>query len=260
MSNGSNKPWIQPEWPGKDAIKILITHREGGVSQPPYDCLNLGAHVGDDPESVAANRLILGTFLPSDPIWLNQTHGTTVFDADHWVPYGPSGYTEPPAADAAITTLPNFVLSIMTADCLPVLLASTDGQVIGAAHAGWRGLSAGILEATVSAMRCKVAKDDLEIQAYLGPAIGPMAFQVGEEVRAIFVLHDQHSDAAFKACDEPGKFMADIYQLAKLRLQAVGVTSIEGGGECTFQNERFYSYRRDRITGRMASLIWKPNS
>ena len=252
-----NKPWIQPEWPGKGQIQILMTHREGGVSQPPYDCLNLGEHVGDDLGSVAANRLILGTFIPSDPIWLNQTHGTTVFDADMWVPYGPSGYTEAPQADAAITTLPNYVLGILTADCLPVFLASKDGQVIGAAHAGWRGLNLGVVEATVAAMRQKVKKDDLEIQAYFGPAIGPEAFEVGEDVRAVFIEHDQNTAIAFKPCAESGKYMADIYQLARLRLQALGISSIEGGKDCTFQDQRFFSYRRDGNTGRMANLIWK---
>jgi YfiH family protein len=230
------------------------------VSQSPYDCLNLGEHVGDDMGSVAANRLILGTFLPADPIWLTQTHGTTVFDADKWVPYGPSGYTEPPQADAAITTLPNYLLCIMTADCLPVLLASKDGQVIGAAHAGWRGLSLGVIEATVAAMRQKVKKDDLEIQAYFGAAIGPEAFEVGEEVRTVFIEHDPQCSDAFKPCAAAGKYMADLYQLARLRLQALGITSIEGGEDCTFKDQRFFSYRRDGHTGRMANLIWKTGS
>lgn len=253
----SKKYWIQPEWPNTQQVRVLMTHREGGVSQAPYDCLNLGDHVGDDPDSVAANRLILSTFLPSDPIWLNQTHSTVVFDADEWVAYGSAGETEVPQADAAITTLPDYVLSIMTADCLPVLLASTDGQVIGAAHAGWRGLSAGVIEATVLAMRQKVKKEDLEIQAYLGAAIGPEAFEVGEEVRGVFVEHDQNASNAFKPSAEKGKYLADIYQLARLRLQAVGVSCIEGGLDCTFKDQRFYSYRREGNTGRMANLIWK---
>jgi YfiH family protein len=148
----------------------------------------------------------------------------------------------------------------MTADCLPVLLASKDGQVIGAAHAGWRGLSLGVIEATVAAMRQKVKKDDLEIQAYFGAAIGPEAFEVGEEVRTVFIEHDPQCSDAFKPSAAAGKYMADLYQLARLRLQALGITSIEGGEDCTFKDQRFFSYRRDGHTGRMANLIWKTGS
>lgn len=249
-----SKTWISPDWSTHPLIHALITDRDGGVSLPPYASLNLGSHVGDAPEAVTANRAILRKHLPSEPIWLNQVHGIAVFDADAW-----DGELIP-SADAVITTQVNRVLSIMTADCLPVLLVAKDARVIGAAHAGWRGLCAGVIEATVTAMRNKLNKPDLEIQAYLGPAIGPKAFEVGAEVREVFIKQNAKSDLAFKPSQNDGKYFADIYELARLRLDGVGVDLINGGQACTYQDQRFFSYRRDQVTGRLASLLWIGNA
>ncbi len=249
-----SKTWICPNWSTTPLIHALITDREGGVSLAPYASLNLGTHVGDASEAVKENRAILRKHLPSEPVWLNQVHGIDVFDADAW-----DGQSIP-SADAVITTQVNRVLSIMTADCLPVLLVSKDARVIGAAHAGWRGLCAGVIEATVIAMRNKLNEPNLEIQAYLGPAIGPKAFEVGAEVREAFIQQNAQSDSAFQASKNDGKYLADIYQLAKLRLHALGVGDIKGGEACTYQDQHFFSYRRDRVTGRLASLLWIGNS
>jgi YfiH family protein len=249
-----SKAWIRPEWQVHPQIHALITNREGGLSLAPYASLNLGSHVGDAPEAVKENRAILRKHLPSEPVWLNQVHGIAVFDADAW-----DGQSIP-SADAVITTQVNRVLSIMTADCLPVLLVSTDARVIGAAHAGWRGLCAGVIEATVIAMRSKLSDPDLEVQAYLGPAIGPKAFEVGAEVRDAFIKQNAKSDLAFQPSHNHGKYLADIYQLARLRLHALGVNDIRGGEACTYQDQQFFSYRRDQVTGRLASLLWIGNS
>ena len=241
--------WIKPSWQTYSAIVSLITTRDGGVSQPPYDSLNLGAHVGDDEQSVNRNRALLTQYLPAKPVWLEQVHGTEVFDADHW------DQSSVPVADAAVTTQPQRVLCIMTADCLPVLLASKGGEVIGVAHAGWRGLAAGIIEKTIQKMKQKLDQD-IQIQAFLGPAIGPESFQVGQEVKDIFEQHDPNSSQAFKPCSEPMKYWADIYQLARMRLHSQGVEQVDGGDRCTLKESCFYSYRRDQVTGRMASLLW----
>ena len=249
-----SKNWIRPDWQVHPQVHALITNREGGVSLAPYASLNLGSHVGDAPEAVKENRAILRKHLPSEPVWLNQVHGIAVFDADAW-----DGQSIP-SADAVITTQVNRVLSIMTADCLPVLLVSTDARVIGAAHAGWRGLCAGVIEATVSAMRSQLSDPGLEVQAYMGPAIGPKAFEVGAEVRDAFIKQNAKSDSAFKASHNDGKYLADIYQLARLRLHALGVDDIKGGQACTYQDQQFFSYRRDQVTGRLASLLWIGNS
>ena len=232
----------------------MITNRHGGFSQPPFDSLNLGSHVGDDPVLVQKNRDALKAFLPNEPIWLNQIHGTQIIDADEHQ----SGV---PNADASVTTVPGRVLAIMTADCLPVLLASKDGKVVGAAHAGWRGLAAGVIEQTVALMRAKqIVPTQTQIQneilAYLGPAIGPHAFEVGSEVRDIFLAQNPASATCFEQLQEKGKYLADIYGLACLRLNALGIDVIEGGGECTLQNPDYFSYRRDQKTGRMGSFIW----
>ena len=232
----------------------MITNRHGGFSLPPFDGLNLGLHVGDDPATVQKNRDALKAVLPNEPIWLNQVHGTQVVDADE---HG-NGV---PSADASVTSTPGRVLAIMTADCLPVLLASSDGKVVGAAHAGWRGLAAGVIEQTVALMRAKQsngekAQAQAEILAYLGPAIGPHAFEVGSEVRDIFMAQNPESAACFEQLQEKGKYLADIYGLACLRLNALGIEHIEGGGECTLQNPDYFSYRRDQATGRMGSFIW----
>ena len=244
------------QWGAPENIKTMITNRHGGFSQPPFNGLNLGLHVGDDPVTVQKNRDALKTLLPNEPIWLNQVHGTQVVDADE---YGSGSGSGVPSADASVTTTPGRVLAIMTADCLPVLLASRDGKVVGAAHAGWRGLAAGVIEQTVALMRSKQSngeKAQAGILAYLGPAIGPHAFEVGSEVRDIFMAQNSASAACFEQLQEKGKYLADIYGLACLRLNALGIEHIEGGGECTLQNPDYFSYRRDQQTGRMGSFIW----
>ena len=240
--------FIWADWPAPAGIRAGTTRRTGGVSKSPFDALNLGDHVGDASESVALNRgrLQQTLALPAAPIWLNQVHGTTVARLD-------ASTVWPVEADAAVTRDPACVLAILTADCLPVVLTSRDGQVRAAAHAGWRGLAAGVLEATVAAMDCSPG----EIMAWLGPAIGPRRFEVGAEVRAAFV--DAHSDdhAAFREARRPGKFLADIYALARARLQRAGISQVSGGGHCTVSDAGFYSHRGDRgQTGRMATLIW----
>lgn len=221
-----------------------MTTRAGGVSRPPYDSLNLGDHVGDDPAAVAENRRLLRAHLPAEPKWLKQVHGTAVAHAD--------ALAAAAEADAAVAFRPGTVCAVLTADCLPVLFCDRQGTRVAAAHAGWRGLSAGVLEATVAAMQC----DAGDILAWLGPAIGPQAFEVGGEVREAFVADLPETAAAFAPAG-PGKWRADIYRLARLRLARAGVGAVFGGGLCTHTDaERFYSYRRDRVTGRMAALVW----
>jgi len=242
------------QWGAPQQIKTIITNRHGGFSQPPFDSLNLGLHVGDDPTTVQKNREALKVVLPNEPIWLNQVHGTQVIDADCR-----NDWSDVPSADASVTSTPRKVLAIMTADCLPVLLASSDGKVVGAAHAGWRGLAAGVIEQTVALMRFKLtqqAQTQSDIIAYLGPAIGPHAFEVGSEVRDIFMAQNPASAACFEQLQEKGKYLADIYGLATLRLKALGIEQIEGGDECTLQNPDYFSYRLDQQTGRMGSFIW----
>jgi YfiH family protein len=245
-----------PHWADlPDQAGACMTVRSGGVSVGPYDDgaggggLNLGAHVGDDPVHVAANRALLGRILPSSPVWLNQVHGVNVVDAAAVLPGTVCD------ADASVTDVPGVVCAVMTADCLPVLFCDVAGKVVGAAHAGWRGLAAGVLEATIDAMRAKGAG---VITAWMGAAIGPAQFEVGTEVRDVFVADNAHAAQAFVPVgDASGKYLADIYLLARLRLQRHGVTHIAGGGLCTVsQTAQFYSYRRDKTTGRMASLIW----
>jgi YfiH family protein len=246
------------QWEAPRQIKAMITNRHGGFSQPPFDSLNLGLHVGDDPATVQKNRDALEAVLPNEPVWLNQVHGTQVIDADA-SKESKGACSDVPSADASVTTTPGRVLAIMTADCLPVLLASRDGKVVGAAHAGWRGLAAGVIEQTVALMRSKQiqqSQTQIEILAYLGPAIGPHAFEVGSEVRDIFMAQNPVSAACFEQLQEKGKYLADIYGLACLRLNALGIEHIEGGGECTLQNPDYFSYRRDQETGRMGSFIW----
>lgn len=244
---------IIPDWPGAPSnISALSTTRHGGVSRSPYDDnkgnggLNLGMHVGDDPDAVLKNRMRLRSMLPNEPAWLTQVHGTTVLDAYQVV--------DAPQADASIATRSGVVCVVQTADCLPVLFCDTAGRVVGAAHAGWRGLAGGVLENTVARMRNAGAS---EVLAWMGPAIGPQCFEVGEDVFEAFVTRDAHMASAFRASDKQGKYLADIYALAKATLAKVGVANVFGGGFCTFTEEsRFYSYRRNRVTGRMASLIW----
>lgn len=237
--------YIHPDWPAPANIRTLVTTRAGGVSRPPFDGFNLADHVGDDPEAVAANRALLRQHCPDEPKWLNQVHGVTVARADDLA--GPLG------ADASVAFQADVVCAVLTADCLPVLMCDRQGHVVAAAHAGWRGLAGGVLEATVSAMHC--APGDL--LAWLGPAIGPQAFEVGADVRETFVADIPASALAFVP-SAPGKWLADIYQLARLSLARAGVIAVYGGGFCTYSDrQRFFSYRRDGTTGRMASLIWR---
>jgi polyphenol oxidase len=235
--------WIVPDWPVPKAVRALITTRTGGVSEGPYASLNLGDHVGDDAHAVASNRAILQHYLPSPPSWLKQVHGTSVMSLHD--------YHLPVESDASVAFGADGVCAIMTADCLPVLLCDDTGAVVAAAHAGWRGLCAGVIENAVSAMKTPAEK----IMAYLGPAIGPQHFEVGDEVRRAFMQDSAEAARAFIAKSE-GKWLADIYLLARQRLNAIGVTRIYGGEFCTVAEQRFFSYRRDKITGRMASFIW----
>lgn len=234
---------ITPDWPVPAHVKSLMTTRAGGVSVGPFASLNLATHVRDDPLAVTENRRRLRETLPAEPIWLNQVHGTQVIQADI-----ASGV---PNADASFTRKTHAVCAVLTADCLPVLFCARDGSVVAAAHAGWRGLAAGVLEATLDAMR--VPPD--EVIAWLGAAIGPDAFEVGAEVRDTFIASHPSAGTAFKPHQQ--KWLADIYTLSRIRLNACGVRAVYGGGLCTYTDAaRFYSYRRDGVTGRMATLIW----
>lgn len=252
MTNGVMPDWITPEWPVAPRVNALITTCNGGVSTGDfagaYDAggLNLGDNTNDDPECVRQNKIILRRFLPAEPTWLNQIHGNGVLR----LPTSMQEHT----ADAVFTTETNVVCQVRTADCLPVLLADQHGSVVGVAHAGWRGLAAGVIEATVVAMR--QASPHAQLCAYLGPAIGPRAFEVGDEVREIFLAHDVSAQTGFQP-KSLGKWWADLYFLARLRLQNMGITLISGGNYCTYtEHQRFYSYRRQAMTGRMASCIW----
>jgi len=246
--------FIQPDWPAPANVKALQTTRQGGISVAPYDTLNLGLHVGDDPLRVNRNRQSLAAFMPSEPVWLEQVHGVAVANAD--------AAACRVVADASVARQRGSVCVVMTADCLPVLLCDEDGTVVGAAHAGWRGLCDGVIETTVKAMGVAPQR----LMAWLGPAIGPEAFEVGAEVRAAFMAHDAHAAEAFVFTHSPltgegrgesEKFHADIYLLARQRLNALGITRIYGGGYCTYhQREKFFSYRRDGATGRMGTFIW----
>ncbi|TCW30770.1 peptidoglycan editing factor PgeF [Gulbenkiania mobilis] len=238
--------WLQADWPAPATVRTLITTRAGGVSQGPWAGLNLGDHVGDDPVHVSANRARLRSHLPAEPVWLQQVHGTQVLDLARY-----TGGT-PPEADASVAHAPGLVSVVMTADCLPVLLCDRAGTVVAAAHAGWRGLCNGVIEATVAAMQVALG----EVLAWLGPAIGPDAFEVGAEVRAAFLERDASAASAFTPIGDD-KYLADIYALARKRLGRLGVDAVYGGDFCTvIDRERFYSYRRDGTSGRMASLIW----
>lgn len=249
--------WFAPDWPGLPArVRALSTTRLDGLSPAPYDDgqggggFNLGVHVGDDLARVAQHRARLRTVLPVEPLWLNQVHGTAVVDA---TALAAETVQAPPEADACIAHGPGAVCVIMTADCLPVLFSDVDGKVVGAAHAGWRGLAGGVLGRTLAVMRAAGAG---EIRAWLGPAIGPDAFEVGADVVQAF--GPDAPAAAFRALEgRPGKFLADIYLLARHVLARDGVQQVAGGEHCTVRDgARFYSYRRDKVTGRQASLIW----
>ncbi|CAI1910653.1 Laccase domain protein yfiH [Serratia quinivorans] len=237
---------ILPDWPLPAGVKACSTTRYGGVSLPPYDSLNLGTHVGDEAQAVGVNRqrLVEGADLPQMPVWLEQVHGTRVVRLDGQTPADLQ-------ADAVYSNVPGQVCAVMTADCLPVLFCSQAGDEVAAAHAGWRGLCNGVLEQTLAAFTAEPGR----ISAWLGPAIGPQQFEVGPEVRAAFIAVDDAAAAAFTP--QGDKFLADIYLLARQRLQRAGIHAIYGGDRCTVSEiSYFFSYRRDGITGRLASLIW----
>ncbi len=246
MNHAKANPWITPSWPAPAHIRACSTTRAKGVSTGPYEGLNLGDAVGDEALAVAKNRQLLITTLAlkQPPLWLSQQHGNRVVSA--------SAHQPGIGADGCVSQCPDQVCVVLGADCLPVLLCDRAGTRVAAAHAGWRGLAAGILEATVS--RLDIKPD--ELLAWLGPAIGDQAYIVGEEVRAAFMAQDDAAVTAFRSAKGSG-WHADLYQLARQRLWASGVTSIHGGEHCTYRDSnRFYSFRRDGVSGRMASLIW----
>lgn len=239
------REWIVADWPAPANVRTLFTTRHGGVSRGPYASFNLGMHAGDDPHAVRANRALLRALLPQEPKWLSQEHGATVVEVDD------SGIA--PRADASIARRAGTVCAIMVADCVPVLFADQSGTVVAAAHAGWRGLAAGLIENTVRAIGVPAAA----LLACLGPGIGPRAFEVGADVRDAFMARSSRSADAFAPC-RPGKWLADLPALARQALERAGVLRVYGGGLCTASDpQRFFSYRRDGTTGRMAALIWR---
>jgi polyphenol oxidase len=235
--------WLTPDWPAPARVRACVTTRSGGVSLAPYDSLNLGEHVVDAPVAVSKNRQRLISQLGCQPAWLSQVHGVAVVEAD------PAWVVE---ADASWTGAPSVACTVMTADCLPALFCDRAGSRVAAAHAGWRGLAAGVLEATLDALGCAPE----HVLVWLGPAIGPQSFEVGAEVREVFLAAHANAAGAFVPSPNAGRFLADIYQLARVRLAACGVTAVYGGGFDTYTDPRFFSYRRAARTGRFASLIW----
>ncbi len=243
--------WIVPDWPSPENVSAIFTTRNKGMGRDTgrvYAGLNLANHVGDDPQAVQQNRICLRRYLPGDPCWLIQVHGTRPV----WVD------TEgmiPPEGDAAMSRRHGIVCAVLVADCLPVLLCDAAGSVVGIAHAGWRGLVGGIIENTVEELR-RFSRSD-QLIAWLGPAIGPQYFEVGDEVRIMFLKHGDQAECAFSPGKEKGKWYANIFDLARQRLSCAGIDQVYGGDICTFNDPtRFYSYRRDGITGRMAGLVW----
>ena len=248
----SKLDFITPNWPAPPNVHALQTKRGAGYSLAPYDSLNVGTHVNDNPIHVAKNRQLLSEHLPSEPVWLNQVHGINVVDA--------ASATCLPDADASYTMHKNVVCVTMTADCLPILVCDNAGTLVATIHAGWRSLCDGVIEATIS----KLPAETKNLMAWLGPAIGPNAFEVGSDVREQFIAQDGQAEAAFKLQGDHkinNKYLGNLYQIATQRLNNCGVGQIYGGGIdtdfCTYtQKEQFFSYRRDGTTGRMASLIW----
>ena len=243
---------IIPDWLAPKNVCALQTTRVGGVSSAPYDSLNLGDHVGDAPMTVARNRMLLNSLLPSEPVWLEQVHGTVVANADM--------ANCLPRADACIARRRGSVCVVMTADCLPILLCDSQGSVVCAAHAGWKGLAAGVIESAVRAMEASPQ----DLMAWFGPAISQRHFEVGNDVRTVFVNTNPQAGEAFTPSPRKGegrgegdKYFANLYLLARQRLNALGINKIYGGSYCTFNDrERFFSYRRDGVTGRMGTFIW----
>jgi YfiH family protein len=254
-------PWLRVVWPGNPRVRAVLTSCAGGVSQGAYACadaagaggMNLGAHVGDAPQHVARNRALLQQALGgAQPRFMQQVHGVGVVDLDRL------SDGADPVADAACTTQPGVAATVLVADCMPVLFAAPEGRAVAAAHAGWRGLANGVLEATLQRVCARAGCDPSAVQAVLGPAIGPQAFEVGDEVRAAFVAADAHAAVAFRQGD-PGKWWADLWQLARQRLLHAGMrpAAIASVALCTFGNpQRFYSYRRQAVTGRQAGCVW----
>ncbi len=249
MSSQPHPDWIVPDWPAPARVRALVTTREGGDSTGPYAAFNLGLRSGEDAAVVARNRARLDAVLPAAPAWMQQVHGATVSAVDLL----DAAAGAEPQADAAFATIPGRVCAVLTADCLPVLLCDREGSVVAVVHAGWRGLACGVIEATVATM----ARPADRLMAWLGPAISQAAYEVGPELREVFVSARAADTAAFIP-GKPGKFQADLYRLARNRLLSAGVQAVYGGGLCTYgELRRFYSFRRDgAASGRMASLIW----
>jgi polyphenol oxidase len=244
----SGVTFLTPDWPAPRNVHAAFSLREAGVSEAPFDSLNIGVHVGDDPVRVEENRRLIeaALALPTRPRWLTQVHGTQVLDEDQAALGASAG------ADAIVVRHPGTVAVIQVADCLPVLLAAADGRAVAAAHAGWRGLAAGVLEATLG----RLAQPSGEVMAWLGPAIGPEHFEVGDEVRAAFLQHGPDAARAF-AKNARGRWQCDLVRLARQRLQVLGVREVYGGRWCTFADRtRFFSYRREGRCGRMGAFIW----
>ncbi|MEO7741349.1 MAG: peptidoglycan editing factor PgeF [Usitatibacter sp.] len=240
------REWLVPDWPAPPNVRAFVTTRAGGVSGGDYASMNLGLASGDAPECVRRNREIVRAALPSDPVYLRQVHGTAVAMLDMEV-------SSAVTADAAVCGTPGRVAAVLTADCMPLLLADRAGARVAAVHAGWRGMAAGVVESAVDALGVPPA----DVIAWMGPTIGADAFEVGPEVREAFVASDPKAAQAFRA-HRPGKFMADLYGLARLRLASRGVTQAFGGGYCTFhETGRFFSYRRAAKSGRMGAYIWR---
>ena len=238
--------WIKPDWPAPARVRAFVTTRHGGVSSGEYASMNLGAGSGDEPANVAKNRLIVREHLPAMPGWMAQVHGTDVADLDR---LGPDAA---PRADAAVTGEAGRVGVVLTADCMPLFVCDASGRRVGVAHAGWRGMAAGVIENTVRALDVPPA----EVLAWMGPTIGPTAFEVGPEVRAAFIDADPRAGSAFVPHGS-AKYMADLYALARLRLERAGVRAVFGGGFCTYREaDPFFSYRRVQASGRMGAFIW----
>ena len=238
--------WLVPDWPAPPRVRAFVTTRAGGVSCGEYASMNLGSGSGDDPASVARNRAIVREHLPAAPRWMVQVHGNAVADLDIL------REVDVATADAATSGTPGRVAVVLTADCMPIFFCDERGTRVGVAHAGWRGMAAGVIENTVRSM----AAEPSAILAWMGPAIGPADFEVGPEVREAFVAADARAGDAFVP-HKPGKYLADLYALARQRLQRAGVRRIHGGGFCTYREaDRFFSYRRERKSGRMGAFIW----
>lgn len=246
-----NPEWIVPAWPAPAGVRAFVTTRQGGVSVGPHASFNLGLRADEDAQTVAANRALLQQHLPQTPKWLRQVHGTRVVDADVL-----DTAQDSPHADASVARQRGTVCAVMIADCLPVLFTNRTGTQVAGAHAGWRGLAGGVIGNTVQAL-CEAGDEPADLMAYIGPGIGPAAFEVGADVYEAFTERDAGTKAAFVA-HAAGKWLADLFTLARRALGHAGVTQVYGGGLCTYSDpRRFYSYRRDKVTGRMAAFIWR---